>query len=70
MCLAVPGKIESFEGVKAKVDFGGVKREVDISLIQDAKIGEYVLVHVGFAIQRIDEKTAKETYRLLEQFGE
>ena len=70
MCLAIPGKIESIEGTKAKADFGGVQREVDISLLSDAKVGEFILVHVGFAIQRIDEKTARETYRLLEDFGD
>ncbi len=65
MCLAVPGRIVQLRGTKAVVDFGGVKREADISLLPEVRLGEYVLVHVGFAIQRVDEARARETYRLL-----
>lgn len=65
MCLAVPGKIIEINQDKAIVDFGGVKRQADISLLDDPKLNEYVLVHVGFAIQRVDEKKAKDMYRLL-----
>jgi hydrogenase expression/formation protein HypC len=64
MCLAIPAKIMSMEGEKAKVDFGeSVLREVNISLV-DAKIGDYVLVHAGYAIQIIEEEDAKETLSL------
>jgi hydrogenase expression/formation protein HypC len=64
MCLAIPAKVESIEENRAKVDFGeGVLREVNISLI-DAKVGDYVLVHAGYAIQVLDEKEAQETLRL------
>lgn len=66
MCLAIPGKIISIDKTKAQVDFKGIKRQVDISLLPSPKIGEYVLVHVGFAIQKVDENTAKESYRLLD----
>ncbi len=65
MCLAIPGKIEQIQSNNALVNFNGVKRRVDISLIDSCEINDYVLVHVGFAIQKVDEKTAKETYRLL-----
>ncbi len=65
MCLALPGKIVSIEDKKAVVNFGGVKRQVDLSFLADARIGEWVLVHVGFAIQKVDEKSAYETYHLL-----
>jgi hydrogenase expression/formation protein HypC len=64
MCLAIPAKIMSLEGTKANVDFGqGVLREVNVSLV-DAKVGEYVLVHAGYAIQVLDEKDALETLSL------
>jgi hydrogenase expression/formation protein HypC len=64
MCLAIPAKILSINGRIAKVDFGGKTiREVDVSLV-NANIGDYVLVHAGYAIQVLDEKVAKETIKL------
>jgi hydrogenase expression/formation protein HypC len=64
MCLAIPAKIMSLDGAKAQVDFGqGVLREVNITLVQ-AKIGDYVLVHAGYAIQVLEEKDALETLSL------
>ena len=64
MCLAIPAKIMVINGDKANVDFGqGVLREVNISLVE-AKLGDYVLVHAGYAIQIIEEKDAKETLSL------
>ncbi len=64
MCLAIPARVVSVNGEKAKVDFGeGVLRDVNITLV-DAKINEYVLVHAGYAIQKMDEKEAKETLEL------
>jgi len=64
MCLAIPAKVMEVQGDVAKVDFGeGVLREVNVMLV-DAKIGEYVLVHAGYAIQVIDRKAAEETIRL------
>ena len=64
MCLAIPAKIVSVKEDKAKVDFGeGVLREVNVTLV-NAKIGDYVLVHAGYAIQVLDEKEALETIRL------
>ena len=67
MCLAIPGKVVVISGKKATVDFGGLKRKVDISLIDKCNLNDYVLVHVGFAIQKVDEVTARETYRLLSE---
>ena len=59
MCLAVPGKVLEIEGTSAKVDFGhGAIREVDISLV-DVAVGQYVLVHTGYAIQVMDEEEAR-----------
>lgn len=66
MCLAVPARILEICGRKAKVDFGGVCREVDISLV-NAKIGEYVIVHAGYAIEVMDKETAEETLQIWEE---
>ena len=64
MCLAIPAKITNLNGDKANVDFGqGVLREVNVSLVE-AKVGDYVLVHAGYAIQIIEEKDAQETLSL------
>jgi hydrogenase expression/formation protein HypC len=64
MCLAIPAKVVEIEENIAKVDFGeGVLRDVNVTLV-DAKIGEYVLVHAGYAIQVLDEKSAEETLEL------
>jgi hydrogenase expression/formation protein HypC len=64
MCLAIPAKIMNMQGEKANVDFGqGVLREVNVSLV-DAKVGDYVLVHAGYAIQLLEEQEAKETLSL------
>ena len=74
MCLAVPGKILEFfdrESVRmARVEFGGIVREVCMQCIEDARLGDYVLVHVGFAISKIDEAEAARTYQLLEEMGQ
>lgn len=76
MCLAIPGKIESIDKQLdevfrlAEVSFGGVKKEVNLCMVPDAKIGDYVLVHVGVAIGIIDEKEALETFKYLKQMGE
>ncbi len=64
MCLAIPARVVSVKGDKAQVDFGeGVLRDVNVTLV-DAKIGEYVLVHAGYAIQKMDATEAKETLAL------
>jgi hydrogenase expression/formation protein HypC len=65
MCLAIPGEIVSIDGKKAMVNFGGIKRMVDLSFLEETKVGDWVLVHVGFAIQLIDKESAHEVYRLL-----
>jgi len=75
MCLAVPGKIvlidESNPELKmAKVNFSGVSKEVCIQWLDDINIGDYVLVHVGFALNKIDEKDAEETLRILREMGD
>ena len=70
MCLGIPAKVVRIDEVMAEVDVGGVKRKISIQLLQDVRIGEYVLLHAGFAIQRIDEKEARETLKLLEEINE
>lgn len=65
MCLAIPGKILELKGKEAIVDFGGVKRKVRIDMVE-AKAGEYVIVHAGYAIETLCEAEAKETLRILE----
>jgi hydrogenase expression/formation protein HypC len=71
MCLAVPGKIieiyEQGDLHMAKVDFGGITREVCLNYVPEAKVGEYCVIHVGFAISLLDEKEAMETLDLLKQ---
>ncbi len=73
MCLAVPGRvlfIEDQDGTTmAQVDFGGLRKEVCLAYIPDVQIGEYVIVHVGFAIQRLDEKSALDTLANFEKLG-
>jgi len=69
MCLAVPALVLEKTGKVGKVDFGGSLREVDLSLV-DVKVGDYVIVHAGFAIQTVDENEAKETIELFRQIME
>ncbi len=66
MCLAIPAKIMKINGMIAEVDIGGNTKEINITLTPEAKIGDYVLVHAGFAIQVIDEKAAEEIFEAWE----
>jgi len=67
MCLSVPARIVQVESNRAKAEVGGLLREISIDLCPEVAVGEYVLIHAGFAIQRLDEKEAKETLELLKQ---
>lgn len=67
MCLSIPAKILSIDGDKARVSLGGAEYNAALNLVDDVKIGDYVLLHSGFAIQKIDEKEAKETMQLLNE---
>ena len=69
MCLAVPGKLIEIEDEHAIVDYGGVRREINISLVE-VNVGDYVIVHAGFAIQKLDEKDAQETLEIWRQLFE
>ena len=66
MCLAVPAEIKSIDGHTATVDYGGVVRTANISLV-DAKVGEYVIVHAGYAIQVLDREEAEKTLELFQE---
>jgi hydrogenase expression/formation protein HypC len=77
MCLAIPGKIISINMVSedqiyrdGKVSFGGIIKEVNLSMVPEAVIGDYVLVHVGVAISRINEEEAQKTFEYLHLMGE
>jgi len=74
MCLAVPGKIMSITGEdfarSARVSFGGIVREVSLAYVPEAEVGDYVIVHVGFAISLLDEQEATRTFEYLKQMGE
>jgi hydrogenase expression/formation protein HypC len=72
MCLAIPGKIVEMvdeENHIAKVDVGGVRRNVNTGMLDDVRVGDYVLIHVGFAMSKVDERVAEETLRLLQEIG-
>lgn len=73
MCLAIPGKVLSDEennGLRVgRIQFGGIVRSVRLDFVPEVRVGEYVMVHVGFAISRVDEKEAQRTYELLREMG-
>lgn len=72
MCLAIPGKIVEIIDVAnnlAKIEIGGVRRMVNIGMLDDVVLGDYVLIHVGFAMSKIDEKEAHETLEILRELG-
>jgi hydrogenase expression/formation protein HypC len=70
MCLAIPALIKAINGQQAEVDIEGVSREISLQLTPEAKVGDYVLLHTGYAIGIIDEAEASETLELLKQLGE
>jgi len=75
MCLAIPGKITSISGDDplmrtGKVDFGGILKEVSLAYVPEVKVGDYVIVHVGFALSRVDEDEAKQVFEYLREMQE
>ena len=70
MCLGIPARVVEIEKNVAKVDVGGILREISIDLCPDVSVGEYVLIHTGFAIQRMNEEEAQETLDLLREMAE
>ncbi|MFF7381333.1 HypC/HybG/HupF family hydrogenase formation chaperone [Streptomyces griseoluteus] len=73
MCLAVPGKVvaidEGADPLTGLVDFGGVCKQACLEYLPDVRVGEYVIVHVGFALQKLDEESARASLELFEQLG-
>lgn len=67
MCLAVPARVTVINGEEAILDYGGVIRKANISMLSDVKVGDYVLVHVGYAISKMDEEEALETLKLWDE---
>ena len=75
MCLAIPGQIVEFSAEQpllAKVDVGGVKRNINVGLLEDGEVaaGDWILIHVGFALSKISEEGARDQLRMLEAMGE
>ena len=75
MCLGVPGKVvrvtENEQGMAmGTVDFGGIRKEICLAYVPEAQVGDYVIVHVGFALSKVDEAEAQETFEMLRQMGE
>jgi len=70
MCLAIPARIKFIEDKEAEVELGGIARRVSLWLTPEAKVGDYVLVHTGYAINILDQEEAKETLRLLREIAE
>jgi hydrogenase expression/formation protein HypC len=77
MCLAIPGKIESITGeatdvmnIKGKVNFGGILKQVSLAYVPQAKVGDYVIVHVGFALSIVDPEEAMKVFAYLKEMGE
>ncbi len=75
MCLGIPGRIVSIEGddpvyLKGKVEFGKIAKEVSLAYVPDVAIGDYVIVHAGFAISEIDEEEAREVFRMIKELDE
>jgi len=72
MCLAIPGKITTVTGDDplwrvGKVDFGGIQKDVNLACVPEANVGDYVIVHVGFALSKVDESEANEVFEYLRQ---
>jgi len=69
MCLAIPAKIITIENTVATIDVEGTERQVSLLLLEDAAVGDYVVVHAGFAIQKIDEEAAMESLKVLREMA-
>jgi hydrogenase expression/formation protein HypC len=70
MCLSIPARVVEIDGNMAKADVGGMLREISIDLCPHVALGEYVLIHAGFAIQRVDEEEARQTLDLLRKLAD
>jgi len=69
MCLAIPMKLIKIEGDKGEVELSGVKKEVSLTLLKKVEIGDYLIIHAGFAIEKLNEEEAKKTLAIWEEIG-
>ena len=67
MCYAIPARVLEINGETAKVDYGGVLKNINICLLESLNIGDYILIHAGFAIEKLDKKSADETLQLIRE---
>ncbi len=70
MCLAVPAKLIEMDGINGKVETGGVKSDVRLDLIEDVQIGDYLIIHAGFALEKLDRQEADKRLELFEELAE
>lgn len=70
MCIAVPGRIEEINGDEAVVNYGGIKFTTNIMFIKEPNVGDYVLIHAGCAVEKLDEKEAEETIQIFKELAE
>lgn len=70
MCLAVPAKLVEMDGINGKVETGGVKSEVRLDLIEDVQIGDYLIIHAGFALEKLDIEEADKRLQLFEELAQ
>jgi len=68
MCLSIPAKVESIDGEMAIVSVGGTRYNASLQMLDDVKVGDYILLHTGFAIQKVSKEEAEETLRVFEEF--
>jgi len=68
MCLSIPAKVESIEGEMAHVEVGGTRYTASLQMLDDVKVGDYILLHTGFAIQKVSKEEALETLKVFEEF--
>lgn len=69
MCLAIPARVADINGDQAVVDLGGVRKEVSLALVEDVVVGDYVIVHVGYALNKLDPEEAARTLALFAEMG-
>jgi len=67
MCLAIPMEIKEIDGNEAVAEAGGIRKNVRLDLLEDAKLGDYILIHTGYAIEKLDPEEARETLELIKQ---
>jgi len=70
MCLSIPARIESIDGMMAEVSAGGAIFKAGLHMVENVKVGDYILLHAGFAIQKVSESEAEETIRLFEEMND